>query len=113
MGRASHAGRGRRGLFHPAKPAAEDFLSAQHARRRCAAACRKPGRGSAGLLVLMALLTRSQRGTEVTKGARARSLWFALVVYFVTFVSSVPAARNGVIRGRVEVRRVMPQVERR
>jgi plastocyanin len=44
------------------------------------------------------------------------SLWLFLSVSFLVFVSSTTvasAARNGSIRGRVEVRRVIPPVERR
>ena len=61
----------------------------------------------------MKILTRTQREQRAQRPARLVLLPFLTFVSFVTFVSSVPAARNGVIRGRVEVRRVMPQVERR
>ena len=59
-------------------------------------------------------LTRTQREQRTQRERTVPGLTLLLsFVSFVTFVSSVPAARNGVIRGRVEVRRVMPQVERR
>src|SRR5437899_4330207 len=112
MGRASDAGRGRHGLLHPAKPAAEDFLSAQRPRRRRAAAGRKPRRRSTGVLVLMQDLTRTQREqrTQREKPALVVKVWVFSFVSFVTLVSFAPApgfgvgaARNGVIRGPVEV----------
>ncbi len=73
-------------------------------------------------------LTRTQREPRTQRERRALDVkvrvfpFVSLLasVSFVTFVSfaavpsvGVGAARNGVIRGRVEVRRVMPQVERR
>ena len=57
-------------------------------------------------------LTRTPRKQRTQREKTGLTLLLSFVS-FVTFVSSVPAARNGVIRGRVEVRRVMPQVERR
>ena len=60
-------------------------------------------------------MTRTQRERRTQKRARAAVLFSVAFVASVSLVSLRPAfaARNGSIRGRVEVRRVIPPVERR
>src|SRR4029450_8908615 len=60
-------------------------------------------------------LTRTQREQRAQRPRLDVRLTLCVFSFMslLSFGAPVPAARNGMIRGRVEVRRVMPQVERR
>src|SRR5262249_3457466 len=97
MGRAGHTIRDRRRLFAAAQSSTEGVVSAEYAADDAGAVV-EPGGGTGGLLVLRFTLAVTYLAALAIVAGAARG---------------DALARNGTIRGRVELRRVVPINERR
>src|SRR5207244_2619282 len=96
---------------------AEARVSTQRSRRRSVEASRESRSGATRVLVLMPRTRRIQRTQRLQFGTRALIRGILPFVSLLAFVSFVPfvslAARPGVIRGRVDVRRSVIPPDRR
>ena len=113
LGRAGHTRRERHRLLHSPEPAGEGRVSIQLA-RRWSNSHPGPVRGSTPLLAVMPLSGNLRRLALSPKpSALAAAALCASALLLARALPTAQAPSPGLIRGRVEVRRPLPPVERR